>query len=270
MNTARRRAWVLPLLLCALAGSAAAQGRSVVLDRFDGIEIGGAADLHLAQGPQQVRIEGDDGDGRDLPLSVRGGVLRVNPPGSWKFWNSRRLQLHVTLPQLSRLGISGAADVHAAGPMQLERLRVSISGAGLARFDQLRAGQLVFSVSGAGDGRIAGEVGDLQLSISGKSDFQGEQLLAHKARVAVSGIGDVRVWVRDDLTISVAGIGRVDYWGSPQLRRSSSGMATVNALGPKAPPAPVSPPSPASPATAPAPLAPEALTAPPAPTAPPR
>ncbi|WP_425258196.1 head GIN domain-containing protein [Rubrivivax sp. RP6-9] len=244
MSSRLRARVLLPLLLGVLVGSAGAQGRSVVLEPFDGIEIGGAADLHLAQGPQQVRIDGDDADGRDLPLVVRGGVLRVNTPGSWKFWSSRRLQLHVTLPQLSRLGISGAADVHAAGPMQLERLRISISGAGLARFDQLQAGQLVFSVSGAGDGRIAGEVGDLQLSISGKSDFQGEQLLAHKARVAVSGIGDVTVWVRDDLTLSIAGIGRVDYWGTPRLRRSSSGMATVNALGPKAPAAPPAPPAP--------------------------
>ncbi len=249
----RRRAAVLLLplllpLLLGLAGTAAAQGRSVALDPFDGIDIGGAADLHLAQGPQQVRIEGDDADGRDLQLQVRGGVLRVNPAGSWKFWSSRRLQLHVTLPQLSRLTISGAADVHAAGPMQLERLRVGISGAGLARFDQLRAEQLVFNVSGAGDGQVAGEVGDLQLGISGKSDFQAEQLLAHRARVAVSGIGDVKVWVRDDLTVSVAGIGRVDYWGAPRLRRSSSGMATVNALGPKAPPAPPAPVAPVAPA----------------------
>jgi hypothetical protein len=247
MTTRRHVCACLLLSVSGLAGTAAAQGRSVALEPFDGIEIGGAADLHLAQGPQQVRIDGDEGAGRDLPVVVRGGVLRVNPPGSWKFWSQRRLQLHVTLPQLSRLGISGAADVHAAGPMQLERLRISISGAGLARFEQLRAEQLVFSVSGAGDGRIAGEVGDLQLSISGKSDFQGEQLLAHRARVSVSGIGDVTVWARDDLTLSIAGIGRVDYWGTPRLRRSSSGMATVNALGPKAAPAPPAPPAPAAP-----------------------
>lgn len=226
-------------LLCLLAlPSQAAEGRMYTLGAFDGIEIGGGADMHITQGPadgvEQVFVEGDADAQKTVALEVRGGVLRVNPSGAWKFWTARRPKLHVTLRQLTRLTISGAADVQASEPLRAERLRVTISGAGLARFDQLQAEQLVFSVSGAGDGQVAGQVGDLNLSISGKSDFQAEQLMVRRAKVAVSGIGDVKVWVTDELSIAVAGIGKVDYWGTPRVRRSSSGMATVNDRGAKA------------------------------------
>lgn len=256
------------LLSCLLSGlllllappSQAAEGRVYTPGPFQGIEIGGSADVHITQGAadsvDQVFVEGDAEAQKTVSLQVRGNVLRVDSSGTWKFWSARRLKLHVTLRQLNRLSISGAADVQVSEPLRAERLMVTISGAGLARFDQLQAEQLSFSVSGAGDGQVAGQVQDLTVSISGKSDFHGEHLMARRARVSVSGIGDVKVWATADLTISVAGIGSVDYWGTPVLRRSSSGIATVNDRGAKtALPAPPAPPSPPAPVAAPVPPA---------------
>lgn len=253
----------------------AAEGRVYTPGPFTGIEIGGAADVYITQGEtEQVFVEGDAEAQKSVSMTVRGGVLRVDSSGSWKFWNSQRMKLHVSLRDLTRLSISGAADVKASEPLRVGRLVVTISGAGLARFDQLQADQLSFSVSGAGDGQVAGQVREMTISISGKSDFQGEHLMARKARVSVSGIGDVKVWVVEDLTISVAGIGSVDYWGTPNVRRSTSGVATVNDRGAKpVPPAPPAPPAPHAPNAPNAPNAPAADVRPaaaPLPTAEPR
>jgi len=201
---------------------------------FDSIEISGSADVRFAQGAtDQVTIDGDEEAQKAVELEVRGGVLYVRPSGGWKFWNSRRVQLDITARDLKRVMISGAADLVALATVQCQALDVNISGAGLARFDKLQATSLRFQVSGAGDGQMAGSVGELQISVSGRSEFRGENLQAERARVQVSGIGEVQVWATQWLGVSVSGVGTVDYWGRPQVQRRSSGISRINDRGPK-------------------------------------
>ena len=210
------------------------EGRAYTPGAFDSIEISGAATVRLAQGAaDQVFIEGDDEVQRSVSMEVRDGLLVVRPAGNWKFWNTRRVALSITARDIKRVVISGAADLIAAEPMQLGRLAVSISGAGLARFDQLKAEQLSFHVSGAGDGQVAGVVNELLVIVAGRSEFRGENLMCQQATVKISGIADVKVWVTQELGIAVSGVGTVDYWGSPQVRRRTTGIANINERGPR-------------------------------------
>lgn len=212
------------------------EGRSYTPGEFNAIEISGAAHVRFRQGEVDgVFVEGDEDAQKAVSLEVRRGQLVIRPSGGWKFWNNKRVVVTVTARNLQRVNISGAADLLAAAPVNLERLHISISGAGLARFDQLKAGQLNFHVSGAGDGQMAGQVGDLSVTVSGRSDFRGEDLMAQNARVRVSGIAEVKVWAVQELQVSVSGVGTVDHWGSANVHRSSSGIARINSRGPKAP-----------------------------------
>jgi hypothetical protein len=182
-----------------------------------------------------VFVEGDDETQQAVLLEVRGGRLAIHPSGSWKFWNARRLRIDITARDLTRVGIYGAADFRAAGPLQVQRLSVNIAGAGNARFDRLHADQLSFQVSGAGNGDIAGVAKNLDVRIAGHSEFRGENLMTERAKVGISGIGDVKVWATESLAITVAGVGTVDYWGAPNLERRVSGQATINDRGAKRP-----------------------------------
>jgi len=233
MKADRRRFLAAAGLLLSAAG-AQAQGRTYTPGEFDAIEVDGSAVIRFVQGSvDQVTVEGDDA-GRDaVEMDVHRGTLSIRQQQSWKFWNARRLQLVVTARTLRRISISGAADFNAPGPVRVEKLVVSISGAGSARFDQLDAVGLGFHVSGAGNGQMAGRVRDLNVEISGKSKFQGENLSSERAHVAISGVGDVDVWARRQLSISVAGVGAVNYWGSPDVRRSVSGRADITPRGDK-------------------------------------
>lgn len=212
------------------------EGRSYLPGDFDAIEISGAAHVRFRQGEVDgVFVEGDDEAQKAVTVEVRRGQLVIRPSGGWKFWSSKRAIVTVTARNLQRVNISGAADLLAAAPVHLERLHISISGAGLARFDQLKAGQLHFHVSGAGDGQMAGQVGDLSVTVSGRSEFRGEDLMAQTARVRVSGIAEVKVWAVQELQVSVSGVGTVEHWGSANVQRSTSGVARINSRGPKAP-----------------------------------
>jgi len=203
---------------------------------FDRVELAGAARVVLVQGERdQVFIAGDDEAQRGVQVDLDGKQLIVHPAGGWKFWNSDKLFVQVELRQLRQLSVSGASDVHVPGPLLADQLRLTISGAGVVRMDQLRARQLTFGISGAGDGQLGGRVDELSLQISGKGKVVADRLQTGKARVAVSGIGSVLLWVTDDLTAHISGVGSVDYFGSPSVQRSISGMGSISARGEKKP-----------------------------------
>jgi Putative auto-transporter adhesin, head GIN domain len=211
--------------------------KTYTLGSFDSIDISGSASVRFAQGAvDQITVDGGDGTLKSIDMDVQGGRLSIHSSGAWKFWRSRQVQLSITARQLRRLAISCAGSFHAPAAVNADQLSVGISGSGSVRFDQLKAEALKFSISGAGDGAIGGQVRELGLSIAGKGTFNGEPLASERARVSISGVGDVMVWATRELSISVAGVGSVDYWGSPQVKRSVSGSADITHRGEKSAP----------------------------------
>lgn len=232
MSHKRLLGMLLPVLgLLAVPPCAAQDAQRAVSGSFDRLEVSGTALIELSQGPRdEAQVVGDDGGAR---LSVVGHTLRVHTGDSWKFWSREQPRVKVQMRNVSRIVISGASDIRASGPLQVEQLGIDISGQGQVRLDDVRAEVLRFEVSGAGDGEVAGQVGELRLSVSGKGKLVADRLRAARASISISGIGHADVWVTDDLRIAVFGIGTVNYWGQPAVKRSSSGMATVNARGEK-------------------------------------
>ncbi|HEY1132836.1 MAG TPA: head GIN domain-containing protein [Roseateles sp.] len=211
-------------------------GRIYTPGTFDRLEFAGAARVLLVQGERdQVFVAGDADVQKTVDVELQGKQLVIRPAGGWKFWHTNKLFVQVEVRNLRSLSLSGASDLHAPGPLKAEQLRLSISGAGQARLDQLDARQLSFVISGAGDGQIGGRVDDMVLQISGKGKVVADRLQAQRARVSVSGIGNVVVWVTDDLTANISGVGSVDYFGSPNVQRSVSGMGSISAKGDKRP-----------------------------------
>ena len=221
-------------MAAAHAQTPAPEGRLYTPGPFDRLDVAGSAQVKLSQGERdQVFIVGDAEVQKGVTVDLSNNRLSIRPTGGWKFWNTARLQIEVQMRQLSQLILSGASDLHAPDKIRSERLSVSISGAGLARFDDLLVNHLRFDISGAGDGQLSGQVGDMALSVSGKGKVQAEQLRAASALVSISGIGNANVWVTDTLRVSISGVGSVDYWGQPEVRRSTSGLASITARGDK-------------------------------------
>jgi len=227
------------LLLASTAGwaqqaAAPRPGQVYSLGPFERLEVAGSANVKLVQGDKdEIFIVGGSDIQRSVEVSLAGDRVLIKPTGTWKFWNNTRLQIDVEMRQMTQLVLSGASDLHAPGPVRADQLKISISGAGLARFDELVCDQLGFSISGAGEGQLRGKVRQLALSVSGKGKLQAEDLQTQTAGVSISGIGSAALWVIEDLKVGVSGIGSVDYWGKPALKRTSSGLSTVTGHGEK-------------------------------------
>ena len=222
------------LALAAPAAAQGADGKRYALGPFDTVVLNGTATVRLAQGADDsVFIEGDDETQDAVDLDLDGGVLRIRPSGSWKFWRSKQIQIVVTARDLRRVEIKGAADVVASEPLRLKQLVVRISGAGSVRFDKLKADKLEFNVSGSGTGQLAGAVDDLVVRISGRGVYLGENLVSQTANLSVSGAGEVKVWATRELTAHVSGVATIDFWGNAKVTRSNSGLTTWNDRGDK-------------------------------------
>jgi len=139
----------------------------------------------------------------------------------------------VRMRHLSRLTMSGANDLVAPGLVSGEQLTISMTGSGLARFDQLAVGRLDFDISGAGEGQLSGKAEQLRLSVSGKGKIAAEQLRAGSADVSISGVANAVLWAVKDLRVQISGAGHVDYWGQPSVSKSISGFGSVDPRGAK-------------------------------------
>lgn len=211
--------------LASISSAQGADGRRYTPGPFDAVSISGSATIRLVQGGEDsVVIEGDDDAQDAVRLDVDDRALRIRPAGAWKFWRSKELQMTVTLRELKRIEISGAADVVAAEPLRVKELQIRIAGAGNVRLDRLRAEKLEVSIAGVGTAQFAGSTEQLVLKIAGRGVYLGENFASQAASLSVSGAGDVKVWATKELTAQVSGVANVDFWGPAVVRRSSSGM----------------------------------------------
>jgi hypothetical protein len=197
---------------------------------FDRLEIDGAGSVRLVQGErEEVFVSGDPQTVSTVSVERVGNQMRLSLPGGWKFWEADKPQVEVRMRILSRITLSGVSDLVAPGPIKSPQLGVDIAGSGVARFDDLRADTLNFTISGSGEGQLAGHVERLRLSVSGRGKISADQLQVGDARVSISGVGNADLWVTDSLNADISGAGHVHYRGQPKVRQSISGLGSVEA-----------------------------------------
>jgi hypothetical protein len=188
------------------SGNPKTETRSV--ERFTAISVSGAASLEIEQtGQESLELTADD---NLLPLfttEVRDGTLFLGvAEGKRLSWSGKGPRFKVTVSELRKLKVSGAASVKAT---------------------KLDSDSLSISISGAGSGSIAGRSNNLSTSISGAGSLDAVDLHAKRATVVVSGAGDVTVNANDELDARVSGAGNIWYVGSPKLQSRISGAGTI-------------------------------------------
>jgi Putative auto-transporter adhesin, head GIN domain len=217
------------------ASAQAPEGKIYAPGPFDSVVLDGAGQVRLVQGDRdEVFVAGDASAQEGVDIRLNGSRIKIDLPGSWKFWNNGSgAQVEVRVRHLSRLTLSGANDVVAPGPINGDHLTISMTGSGVAHFDQLQVADLNFEISGAGEGQLTGKVDHLRLSVSGKGKLGAEQLRATGADVSISGVGNASLWTVKSLRVQISGAGHVEYWGQPDVRKSISGFGSVDSRGDK-------------------------------------
>lgn len=203
------------------------------VSEFSKISLHISGKLYLKQSDRQrVEIVAKSSTLEDIIAEVKGGELIIrfkNRNVFWRSFNSGNIEIHVSVPEIEGLSVSGSGDIIADNRITSHRMSMAVSGSGGIKLDNLRADRVKASVSGSG-GLFIGNGGmaeEFEASISGSGSVKAENFEAKNVEVHVSGSGNCSIHAVETLKARVAGSGSVYYSGSPRIDSSVSGSGRV-------------------------------------------
>ncbi len=210
----------LVLLVTAFAAAptwAAEETRTVAA--FKAVEFSGIGQVDVTAGKDQsVTLIANKKTLEQIVTEVEDGTLKIRWDSNrerhswlWRFvmpddHDSDRVTIKITAPHVTKVGVSGAAQVNAR---------------------DIEGEQVEFSVSGAAKIRANGKADRLTVSISGAGDADLDHLQVKDAVVSIAGVGKALVYPTDTLNATIAGAGEIRYEGEPRVVSSISGAGSV-------------------------------------------
>lgn len=210
----------LVLLVTAFAAAPAwAVEETRTVAAFKAVEFSGVGRMDVTAGQDQsVTLIANKKTLEQIVTTVENGTLKIKWESNrerhswlWRFvmpddHDSDKLTIRITAPQVSKVGVSGAAEVSA---------------------HDIAGDSVEFSVSGAAKIRANGKADRLTVSISGAGDANLNRLEVKDAVVSIAGVGKAQVNPTDTLNATIAGAGEIRYEGEPRVVSSISGAGTV-------------------------------------------
>ena len=189
---------------------------------FTSIQAEGGIDIYVTQGKETgVAVSASSDDYREaIVTEVRGNTLYV----SFKYknlWGNRmanpKAKAYVSVNKLESINLSGACDIHIAGVLKSDDLKVVLSGASNLKGEvQLNNTQIL--LTGASDCKLTGKAERIKVQASGASSFKGYDMDAGDADINASGASDVQMSISNSLTVEASGASSVHYKGEPRLK----------------------------------------------------
>jgi len=223
---------VFALLFCS---SAIAKDGKREVPSFSEVSLRIPAKLYIEQGNKQsVEIIAKSSTLEEIITEVKDRTLIIKFPNTKYFWKNfepGKIEIHVTVPEIDGLSMSGSGDI-IAKEIETRILDLAISGSGDILIDELKAIRVSTSISGSGDITIkdGGVADDLSVSISGSGDVKAVGFEANDVVIRVSGSGNCWVTSNGSIKARVAGSGNINYKGNPNIDSSVAGSGRVKKM----------------------------------------
>ncbi|RMF30728.1 MAG: DUF2807 domain-containing protein [Bacteroidetes bacterium] len=200
--------------------------KTLDLPPIHSVHLNVSGDVLLSQGSaQEVRVEAQANIIENLRTEVQDGVWEIKFKKSVRNYDG--LVIHITVPTLKEVAISGSGEVKSRTPFKgLDDLRLTISGSGDLEME-VEARRLRATISGSGDMDLAGSATEAEMEISGSGDISAYDLRTEACRVNLVGAGNCRVWAEQELNATLSGAGDISYKGSPRVKSQISGAGDV-------------------------------------------
>jgi hypothetical protein len=183
--------------------------KEFAVKNFKEIEIGSNFFVEIKSGSQFKVVAASNNNEilEDIETNVNGETLEIDYKDSFRD-HDNKVNIIITMPEITDLNISGAANGKIVGFENLKKLSINQSGASILAID-VTTENLNVESSGASKLLAKGQTNSLNLNLSGASEFQGKDLKASNASVDASGA-------------SHAKLSKI-----PQLNSSTSGGSTI-------------------------------------------
>jgi len=196
---------------------------------FNSIVVSSAIDLIITQS-KNVAVAVSASESKyveNITTEVRNNTLYIGYKGSNAGWGPKYMRAYVSVPDLYKIGASGACNVKIDGSINGTDLEISLSGSSDFK-GSVSVNNLKLVASGSSDIVISGKTTNLRVDVSGSSDLKGFDLSADYCDVSASGASDVNITVNKELKVSASGASDVYYKGNGVIKEiSSSGASDV-------------------------------------------
>lgn len=223
--------------------------RGFALDAFQGVEMEGSFNVNIKQGTQQnVVVAGNENIIDKLKMEVMDGVLYLSlEPGSYFNYE---LEVNLTMPTVSRVVLSGSADIEVGTFVGLGDLDVFLEGSGDIESDgvlevkgvanieldgsgdidlMMKADEVNAELDGSGDIDLAGTTNKLKVSLDGSGDISAYKLESLNCEATLEGSGNIRVFASKNLEANLEGSGDINYKGEPNVTAKIDGSGSIEA-----------------------------------------
>jgi len=217
------------------AGSVKAEEETRDVSSFSEISLRISGKLYLKQGDKQsVRVVAKESVLSDIITEVKGNELVIRFPNSNLFqrnFNPGKIEIYVTVPDVSALSVSGSGDIIAEN-LEARILNLSLSGSGGIQIGSLTSSKLKGSISGSGNIELGGKktADELSVTISGSGNFNAADFEADQVNVTIAGSGNCNVLSNGNIKARIAGSGSVFYKGNPSIDASTAGSGKVKEM----------------------------------------
>jgi len=208
-------------------GSGTVQKQNRPLPPFTKIEVGSAFTVILSTGEPNVIVETDDNLGQNIETLVNDGVLQINSSG---IKNPTSLKVYVTAPNITDIGLSGAARLESKGVLEFPVLHLSATGASRANIE-VSSQEVITEVSGASRVTLRGTATTHISEVSGASSVNALMMKTITTTAEVTGAGRMSVFAKNQLNAEVKDAGTISYFDNPEIKKikqSGNSVITLN------------------------------------------
>jgi len=156
----------------------------------------------------EVMVEAEAEIFSELSYEVKNGTLEIGfKENVTCFETDFGAWVNVTIPTIKKISSSGVSDIVSVGNLNLNQLKVDVSG--------------------TANLTLSGQVADQTMKVSGVLNAKNFDLLTSNTNIDVSGSGDFEISCDDNLDIVVSGIADVSYKGNPTISEDLSGTLNL-------------------------------------------
>lgn len=245
---------ILALLLTgctgtSLIGSGRVAEQRFDLTGFDSVDVCCGMELFLETGlPESIRIVADDNILAAMDVRRRGNTLIADFGSSLGILDiivTRPIQVFVSLPELSRVEVSGGGLVSASNlsapsllfnlsggsdayleNVSVAELAIDSSGGGTISAGNVQVDQFDLILSGGGEITLTGQATTFTAELSGGSELFAERFFVTDTDLEIGGGGRSSLSVSNSMSVTLSGGSRLDYYGSPQIDRQRVSSAS--------------------------------------------
>ena len=172
-----------------IIGTGEVESMEVDLPAFEEVNVTGTCNVDIQIGePQSVEFYAQTEVLDVLTYKVSDGILEIGFEPAYTVNTSEEIRAEITIPAVSFVGLTGAADFELSGAQQ-ESLDIYITGSG---------------------------------------NVDGFDMPVNNCNIRISGVGNCEVHVIESLYVDISGVGNVWYRGNPTLTTDVSGVGNIN------------------------------------------